>query len=116
MTTQQPASNWIPDVATFGARLALVRWRMGWNLKEAAVECNLTQNSWGNWENGSMPRNYIEVVNRIVLRTQVNKLWLMTGDGSPEGGVGRTGLEPVTDGLWVAPVVDIHSIRARLSA
>ena len=99
MTTEQPASNWIPDVATFGARLALVRWRMGWNLKEAAVECNLTQNSWGNWETGSMPRNYIEVVNRIVLRTQVNKLWLMTGEGSPEDGVGRTGLEPVTDGL-----------------
>jgi hypothetical protein len=27
--------------------------------------------------------------------------------------VGRTGLEPVTDGLWVAPVAQLDDIRAR---
>lgn len=97
MTNKAVNPNWIPDTATFGARLALIRWRMGWNLKEAAVECNLTQNSWGNWEDGVMPRNYIAVVNRIVLRTQVNKIWLMTGEGSPENGsVGPAGLDPTT--------------------
>lgn len=78
-------TSWIPDTATFGARLALVRWRMGWNLKEAATECNLpSTNSWSNWEEGAMPRNYVDVVNRIVLRTRVDKVWLMTGEGSPE--------------------------------
>jgi transcriptional regulator with XRE-family HTH domain len=79
-----PSPNWIPDASSLGARLALVRWRMGWNMKEAARECNITQNSWANWEAGMQPRNYVEVINRIVLRTRVDKLWLMTGEGSPE--------------------------------
>lgn len=78
------APNWIPDTSTFGARLALIRWRMGWNIREAERECNITQNLWGGWEDGKEPRNLIEVVNRIVLRTQVNKVWLLTGEGSPE--------------------------------
>lgn len=84
MSKQLVGTNWIPDTSTFAARLALVRWRMGWNQKEAATECNLTQNSWGNWEEGVNPRNYVETINRIVLRTGVNKTWLMTGEGSPE--------------------------------
>ncbi len=78
--------GWIPDTATFGARLALVRWRYGWNVREAERECNVSQNLWAGWEQGKMPRNFIEIVNRIVLRTQVNKVWLMTGEGSPEPG------------------------------
>jgi transcriptional regulator with XRE-family HTH domain len=84
MSTSELASNWIPDVATFGARLALVRWRMGWNLREAERECNITQNLWGGWEAGKEPRSFVEVVNRITLRTGVNRVWLMTGEGSPE--------------------------------
>lgn len=93
-------SNWIPDTSTFGARLALVRWRMGWNLREAERECNLSQNSWGAYETGRDPRRFVEVVNRIVLRTGVNRVWLMTGEGSPEPqrevSVGLDGLEPPT--------------------
>lgn len=84
MTDAAVSHDWIPDTSTFGARLALVRWKMGWNLKEAATECNFSQNSWAQWEDGSMPRNFIEAVNRIVLRTRVNRVWLMTGEGSPE--------------------------------
>ena len=84
MSTSQLASNWIPDVSTFGARLALVRWRMGWNLREAERECNITQNLWGGWETGKEPRSFVETVNRIVLRTGVDRVWLMTGEGSPE--------------------------------
>ena len=84
MSDNNLAPNWIPDASTLGARLALVRWRMGWNMKEAERECNLTQNSWSKWEDGVSPRNYIEVINRIVLRTGVNKVWLMDGTGSPE--------------------------------
>lgn len=84
MTNAQLQRDWIPATDTFGARLALVRWRMGWNIKEAERECRLTQNTWAGYENGREPRRYIEVVNRIALRTQVNKLWLMDGSGSPE--------------------------------
>lgn len=76
--------NWIPDASTFGARLALVRWRMGWNVREAERECNVSQNTWGNWEEGALPRDLNGVVNRVVLRTQVAKYWLLTGEGSPE--------------------------------
>lgn len=81
---QQAQPGWVPDTADFGARLALVRWRLGWNVREAERECNISQNLWSNWEHGSMPRNLIEVVNRVVLRTGVNRVWLMTGEGSPE--------------------------------
>lgn len=83
-TARTPEITWIPDTNTFGARLALVRWRMGWNLKEAERECDITQNLWSNWETGSMPRNYLEAVAKIVWRTKVDRLWLMTGEGSPE--------------------------------
>lgn len=105
MTSEAIGTNWIPDTSTFGARLALVRWRMGWNLKEAATECNVGQNSWGNWEEGAMPRNYVEIVNRIVLRTRVNKLWLIDGTGSPENP------EPVTTdyGVEVSNVIDLFT-------
>lgn len=111
MSTATQAMNWIPDTATFGARLALVRWHMGWNMKEAERECNLTQNSWNKWEEGSLPRNYVEVVNRIVLRTSVNKVWLMTGEGSPE----PMGPETTTsDYSSVAlPIASLDDHRAR---
>jgi transcriptional regulator with XRE-family HTH domain len=84
MTNTLAQRNWIPDTASFAARLALVRWRMGWNIREAERECNLSQNSWAGYENGREPRKFIEVVNRIVLRTGVDRIWLMTGEGSPE--------------------------------
>ncbi len=49
--TDHPSDyRWVPDTSTFGARLALVRQRMGWNLKEAALACQLPQGSWREWE------------------------------------------------------------------
>lgn len=93
MTNANPQTNWIPRTDSFGARLALVRWRMGWNVAEAERECGLTQNTWAGYEGGREPRRYVEIVNRIVLRTSVDKMWLMTGEGSP---VGPTWLEHVT--------------------
>lgn len=76
--------SWIPDTSSFAARLALVRWRMGWNVREAERECHISQNSWAGYESGREPRKFIEIVNRIVLRTGVDRVWLMTGEGSPE--------------------------------
>ncbi|MEX1078923.1 MAG: helix-turn-helix domain-containing protein [Homoserinimonas sp.] len=76
--------SWVPDTESFGARLALVRWKMGWNLKEASAECELSANSWSQWEEGAMPRNYPQAVMSISARTGVDLYWLMTGKG-PEG-------------------------------
>lgn len=75
--------DWIPDTAAFGARLALVRWKMGWNIAEAERECGTTQNLWANWEAGSMPRQLVEVAGKIAWASKVNRNWLLTGEGSP---------------------------------
>ena len=101
--------SWIPDSSTFGARLALVRWHMGWNIAEAERECQLSQNTWGGYEKGHNPRYFVEVVNRIVLRTRVNKVWLMTGEGSPENDPDR-GTMDYGDGI-TATITPITAAR-----
>lgn len=83
MTEQPVVQGWIPTDETLGARLALVRQRFGWNMKEAALACAIPQGSWREWElRGRVPRDYPEMMRRIAARTQVDLLWLMTGDGS----------------------------------
>lgn len=82
-------SAWNPDTSSFGARLALVRWKMGWNVAEAERECGTTQNLWANWEAGSMPRQLVEVVTKIAWRAKVDRNWLLMGEQSPDGTVTR---------------------------
>lgn len=74
----QPVVGWGPDDAEFGARLALVRQRMGWgNVKEAALACGLPVESWRNWErDGRKPRDYIAVCQKISARTGADLSWL----------------------------------------
>jgi hypothetical protein len=74
---------WNPDTSAFGARLALVRWKMGWNVAEAERECGTTQNLWANWESGSMPRQLVEVATKIAWKAKVERDWLLTGDETP---------------------------------
>lgn len=74
--------GWTVDDSTFGARLALVRQRMQWNIKEAARECGIPAASWGTWENGAMPRRYTEMCRLIANRTGADIGWLVMG---PEG-------------------------------
>lgn len=70
----------IPDAAEFGARLALIRWAMGWNMKEAALQCGFSQQSWRGWEvQGRSPRGMTEVAKRISDRTGVEECWILTG-------------------------------------
>lgn len=83
MDTKTREARWVPDTAQFGARLALIRWQMGWNLKEASLACGFAQNSWSGWEDGVKPRDYMDVVDKIVKRTQVSRMWLMMGEGQP---------------------------------
>jgi hypothetical protein len=79
---------WIPSTKTFGARLALVRWRMGWNVKEAALACGLNESSWRGWElDGRLPHKLNEVAGKIAKSTGVNKYWLIEGDDLDYGGV-----------------------------
>lgn len=90
-------TKWVPRPDTFGARLALVRWRMGWNLKEAALACGFPEGNWREWEtNGRVPRNIAEVALQISEHTRgVDDYWLMTGRMSgafPDGPGSVTGL------------------------
>lgn len=86
MTTYQTQSGWVPDTQAFGARLALIRHEMRWNLKEAALACGLPQGSWREWElKGRDPRGIQEVVARICHGTGVDEYWLLTGKGDPHG-------------------------------
>lgn len=79
--TQVPEVDWIPDADTFGARLILVRQRMGWgNVKQAAEECRLPVQSWRTWErDGVTPRRHVDVARVIARRTGCSFGWLLTG-------------------------------------
>lgn len=71
---------WIPSMDTFATRLALVRHRMGWNVKEAARECGVPGASWRFWEmNGGVPRSLITIAMTIAAKTGCDYLWLVHG-------------------------------------
>jgi len=127
MTTEAGVAAWVPDTTSFGSRLALVRWRMGWNAKEAALACGLPPGSWRDWEvHGRMPRNVIQVAGQVAERTGVDDLWLLTGrmpqgprpNGPDEGPAGDACAAPdsnrePTDSGWGRPgvVVPLAPLR-----
>lgn len=75
------AQGWVPDTSTFGARLALVRQRMGWgNVKEAADACAIAVESWRRWEAGrTEPRSLVSACMKIAGVTGVDYRWLALG-------------------------------------
>lgn len=77
--------GWTADDSTFGARLALVRQRMQWNIKEAARECGVPAATWGLWESGSMPRDREGTCQKIADRTGADYAWLMVGPAASGG-------------------------------
>lgn len=77
---QRTDRGWTVDTSTFGARLALVRHRMNWNVKEAARECGVPAASWRSWEEGAQPRRLFEIVELISRRTGADYMWLLVGD------------------------------------
>lgn len=79
--TTQAAPGWFADDSTFGARLALVRQRMGWgNVAEAAEACGFAAGSWRNWErDGRIPRDQVSIARRISIRTGCDYDWLLDG-------------------------------------
>ncbi len=88
----------VPRTNSFGARLALVRWQMGWNMKEAALACGFSQQSWRGWElQGHDPRGFADVVARISERTGIDEYWLLTGKELPTGPGGPSDVAPKAD-------------------
>jgi transcriptional regulator with XRE-family HTH domain len=73
--------GWVPDVATFGARLALLRQAMGWtNVKEAANACSIGPENWRRWESGKFePRGLVSACMKIAGVTGVDYRWLALG-------------------------------------
>lgn len=78
-TKAPPAEGWVPNTESFGARLALVRWKMGWNVAEAAQECGLLRQNWRLWEEGREPRRLVTIAMAIAGRTGVDIDWLIRG-------------------------------------
>jgi hypothetical protein len=82
---ESQGAGWVPDDDTFGARLALIRQRMGWgNVKEAALACGLPPESWRTWErDGVEPRGIVQKVALISDRTGCDFDWLLWGRRRP---------------------------------
>src|SRR5690349_14488390 len=79
------ANPWIPDDSDFGARLALIRQRMGWNITEAARECGLQAENWRLWEQaGRNPSRYVTICITIASRTGCDVDWLLHGPARGE--------------------------------
>lgn len=88
---QTGPDNWVPTTDTFGMRLAMIRHMKGWNQKEAALACGLPAASWRGWElHDRLPRDVVQVCQRIADITGVDWQWLLAGkasaDASPLGG------------------------------
>jgi hypothetical protein len=109
MTTSAETSQeapWTADASTFGARLALIRQRMGWgNVKTAADQCGLPVESWRNWErDGIEPRRLNTIAMTIATVTGCDYLWLVHG---PERGATVPRRHYVTAGQRVIVQVQV---------
>lgn len=87
-----PEMPWTANDATFGARLALIRQRMGWgNVKEAAMACGIPPESWRSWErDGVMPHGsrYFQLCEQISRVVGCDYGWLV--DRRPSGKIQAT--------------------------
>ena len=96
MTGTEAPAPWIPRDTDFASRLALVRHHMGWNVKQAALECGVPAATWRLWEvDGALPRNLVTICMAIAARTGCDLDWLVYGPS--RGGktlTGRYGRSP----------------------
>lgn len=81
------STGWIVDTSTFGARLALVRNRMQWNMKEAARECGQPAATWRLWELEGVRADDppIAASKIIAARTGCDFRWLVHGPDRGDG-------------------------------
>jgi transcriptional regulator with XRE-family HTH domain len=73
------SQGWVPNLESFGARLALIRQHKGWNIAEAERACGVGRGSWALWEQGRVPSRYITVCMQIAGATGVDLDWLVYG-------------------------------------
>jgi transcriptional regulator with XRE-family HTH domain len=92
------AEAWVPE-DTFGARLALIRQRLGLNITQAGELCGINEATWRTWERGVTPRGLDRIVRKIATATRVDPNWLMWGGA-------------LSESLWIAPV--LHSLTGQL--
>lgn len=115
-------TKWVPSSKSFGARLALVRHGMGWNISEAAEACGIAEGNWREWElNGRSPHNLAEKVEKIAAAARnVDDYWLLTGKPSgifpdrPTDGLGELPGKLRTDNL--RPVAHLFPTRTLANA
>jgi hypothetical protein len=84
---QHDLTDRIPE-DTFGARLAIVRQKMQWNISEAAEACGLKAATWTLWEHEvNLPRNLYGVCSAIADASGFSYDWLLRGGplASPAG-------------------------------
>jgi transcriptional regulator with XRE-family HTH domain len=102
MSMSEHDEDWVPQ-DTFGARLALIRQRKNWNVKEAADACGLNHQSWRNWEDGKGVQHLEEVAKKIAAAAGCSRRWLMAGgplmewnaDSSPDLGIVPDPTDPI---------------------
>jgi len=89
-----PAPGWVADDSRFGARLALIRQRMGWgNIDKAARECGIPVETWRSWERDNRePQRLVTIAMAIATKTGCDYLWLVHGPS--RGGAIRTSAYP----------------------
>lgn len=80
--TTIPEVTWVP-AETFGARLLLVRHRLGLTVDEIAELTGLNRATWSTWERGAHPRDLMGVVAAVVAATNVDRDWLTYGTQGP---------------------------------
>jgi transcriptional regulator with XRE-family HTH domain len=90
MTTQTAGD--IP-LDTWATRLLIARTQRGLNQEQAADLCGINRSRWGTWErDGRIPRNQVEVAQKISEGLGYDLNWLMLGGplangrGGPDGG------------------------------
>lgn len=74
----QVDTPWVPE-DTFGARLALIRNRKGWNIRQAALACGTSDHNWRAWEHGTIPRSLFKVASKIAEVSGCDYDWLLIG-------------------------------------
>ena len=73
--------QWTPR-NDFAERLAIVRIRRGWNVKEAALACGLSPSTWAAWEAGRKPPDMLDVAHKIADHSGCSLMWLLGLDTS----------------------------------
>lgn len=89
-----PSSICYPQpIVENGARLALIRQRKQWNVKEAAEVCGIPTASWRAWEHGASPRGMNQIARKIAERAGCSYTWLAAGGplGEPHVPDGKQG-------------------------